>query len=73
LDTDLQNRVFEPLISTKTFGVGLGLPLVRQIVELHGGTVEISNNNGAGADVKIELPNQMHSTKPVLTPEASDG
>ena len=49
-------RVFEPLISTKTFGVGLGLPLVRQIVELHGGRVEISNREVRGAEVVIHLP-----------------
>ncbi len=49
-------RVFEPLISTKTFGVGLGLPLVRQIVELHGGRVEIRGRDARGVEVVIHLP-----------------
>lgn len=56
LDAALIERVFEPLVSTKTFGVGLGLPLVRQIIELHGGTVEIQNRKRGGAEVVIELP-----------------
>lgn len=72
LDADLESRVFEPLVSTKTFGVGLGLPLVRQIVELHGGKVEISNRGDVGAEVTIELPNKMQSTVSDLSPEAND-
>lgn len=56
LDSALVDRVFEPLVSTKTFGVGLGLPLVRQIIELHGGTVDIHNRKSGGAEVAIELP-----------------
>jgi len=38
---DAMPEIFEPLFSTKTFGVGLGLPTVRQIMEGHGGDVEI--------------------------------
>src|SRR6185295_14420124 len=40
---DVLPRIFEPLFTTKNFGVGLGLPTVRQIVELHGGTIDVDS------------------------------
>jgi len=49
-------RIFEPLFTTKNFGVGLGLPTVRQIVELHGGTIDVHSTIGAGTTVTIWLP-----------------
>jgi len=49
-------RIFEPLFSTKSFGTGLGLPTVKQIVEQHGGTIAITSEAGHGARVRILLP-----------------
>ena len=49
-------RAFEPLYSTKNFGVGLGLPIVKQIVEQHGGGVEIDSEEGAGTRITLWLP-----------------
>ena len=49
-------RVFEPLYSSKAFGVGLGLPLVRQIMEQHGGGVDITSEEGRGTEVVLWLP-----------------
>ena len=54
--TDVLPKVFEPLFSTKTFGTGLGLPMVKQIVVQHGGTVAIESEIGAGTRVRISLP-----------------
>ena len=42
---------------TKRFeGTGLGLPLAKQLAELHGGTVEVSSEPGIGTEVRIRLP-----------------
>jgi signal transduction histidine kinase len=49
-------KIFEPLYSTKSFGVGLGLPTVRQIMEQHGGGIEIASEAGRGTDVSLWLP-----------------
>jgi signal transduction histidine kinase len=48
--------IFEPLFTTKNFGVGVGLPTVRQIVELHGGTIDVESAVGQGTTVTIFLP-----------------
>ncbi len=49
-------RIFEPLFSTKSFGTGLGLPTVKQIVEQHGGTIAIESKPGKGTRVIVRLP-----------------
>ncbi len=49
-------RIFEPLFSTKSFGAGLGLSTVKQIVVQHGGTIDIDSELGRGTQVTIRLP-----------------
>ena len=50
-------RLFEPWFSTKEGGVGLGLAMVKRIVEEHGGRVEAGNRDGAhGAVFRLRLP-----------------
>ena len=55
-------RVFQPFEQSDSYlarrnqGTGLGLPLVRQLVERHGGTVRMSSEPGIGTEVVIELP-----------------
>ncbi len=49
-------RIFEPLFSTKSFGTGLGLPTVKQIVEQHSGTITLANLPAGGATAHIRLP-----------------
>ena len=50
------DRIFEPLFSTKTFGVGLGMPLVKNILERHEGGIEVESTEGQGALVTFWLP-----------------
>ena len=52
---DILPKVFDALFSTKSFGTGLGLPTVRQIVEQHDGTVAITSTPGRGTAVEINL------------------
>jgi len=56
---DVLAKVFEPLFSTRTFGVGLGLPIVKQIMEGHGGGVEIESRVGEGTRVVLWLPTSL--------------
>ena len=60
---DLRDRIFEPFYrlpgaSEREGGVGLGLALVKSIVERHGGTVRCEDRPGGGASFVIALPNQ---------------
>jgi PAS domain S-box-containing protein len=54
--SDVLPKVFDPLFSTRSFGTGLGLPTVRQIVEQHGGTIDIASEFGHGTRVLVTLP-----------------
>jgi len=56
IPNDILPKVFEPLFSTKSFGTGLGLPMVKQIVEQHGGSIEIFSEVGTGTRVVVRLP-----------------
>jgi signal transduction histidine kinase len=55
IPADILPKVFEPLFSTKSFGTGLGLPLVKQIIEQHGGTITITSETGKGTRVTMRL------------------
>jgi nitrogen fixation/metabolism regulation signal transduction histidine kinase len=49
-------RIFEPYVTTKAKGTGLGMPIVKKIVDEHQGTIEISNAPEGGARICIRLP-----------------
>jgi len=49
-------RIFEPYVTTKARGTGLGLPIVKKIVDEHQGSIEISNTSEGGARIDIRLP-----------------
>ena len=49
-------QIFEPLFSTKNFGIGLGLPTAKQIVEQHGGDIKVETEEGRGTSFVLRLP-----------------
>ncbi len=51
-------RAFEPFWTTKTHGTGLGLPIIRRIVEAHGGSVSVANSAPHGAVIEMVLPRE---------------
>ena len=49
-------RIFEPLFSTKTKGIGLGLSLVKLLVEAQQGEIKVSSHQGTGSSFTVALP-----------------
>jgi signal transduction histidine kinase len=53
---ELRGRVFEPFFTTRANGTGLGLAVARQIVEAHGGRIDVADAPGGGACFTVRLP-----------------
>lgn len=53
---EAREKLFEPLVTTKVSGTGLGLTICRQIVESHGGQIEAVDGDPQGAAIHIRLP-----------------
>lgn len=72
-------RVFQPFVSTKGKGMGLGLAICREIAEAHGGRLEVETAVGAGTTFTLRLPLRggapaaLPETLPGLAPEGTVG
>jgi len=56
MSPETQEKAFTPFFTTRQEGTGLGLPLVRRIVEQHGGSVEVSSAGAEGTTVTMVFP-----------------
>lgn len=54
-------RLFEPYVTTRAKGTGLGLPIVRKIIEEHGGSLHLEDAEGRGARAVIRLPTKART------------
>ena len=53
----VKDRLFQPFVSTKgAAGTGLGLAMTRKLVELYGGTIEVTSQVGEGTHFRVALP-----------------
>lgn len=52
----LRDRVFEPFFTTRPHGIGLGLPISRDLIGQFGGRLELDAGSGVGACVRVVLP-----------------
>jgi signal transduction histidine kinase len=53
---DKQESIFEPRFTTKTGGMGLGLSIVRTIIDGHGGKIDLKSTKGKGSEFTVHLP-----------------
>lgn len=71
-----RERIFEPFYRLdigdrrQVRGVGLGLSIVREIVTLHGGTIHVESNNGAGSRFEVRLPKPPATSRQTPTATA---
>ena len=56
--TENRNLVFEPKFTTKTSGMGLGLAMVKKIVETYGGSIEFVSAENVGTTFRVSIPKQ---------------
>jgi signal transduction histidine kinase len=56
IPAEMLDRVFDPFVTTKASGMGLGLAISRTIVEAHGGHIRAENAPGGGAVLRFTLP-----------------
>jgi len=56
IDKDRIDGIFNPFVSTKQYGMGLGLPISRMIIDYHGGKLTASSDGKDGASFQFVLP-----------------
>jgi signal transduction histidine kinase len=53
---EISDRIFDPFFTTKPQGSGLGLPIVRKIVDAHDGRIDVTSAPGTGTRFRVTLP-----------------
>lgn len=70
VDPRILAEIFDPFFTTKPAGTGLGLALVRKIVEQHGGRVALQSRPGEGTTVRVVLPRFVPDRDGASPPQA---
>jgi C4-dicarboxylate-specific signal transduction histidine kinase len=76
IDESRRDAIFESFYTTKARGLGLGLPIVRAIVEAHEGRIDVASNADRGAVFTVTLPRRLAAdpaAEPALAPAWSGG
>jgi two-component system sensor kinase FixL len=63
------DRVFEPFVTSKADGMGLGLSVCKTIVKSHGGRIWAERNDGPGASFHVALPARVDADRTTPQPE----
>ena len=56
IDREQAKKIFEPFYTTKTNGLGLGMPYTKKVIDQHGGTISLTSHPGEGTTIAIALP-----------------
>ena len=56
MNEETLSRMFDLFFTTKPQGTGLGMAIVRSVIDLHGGTLAVSSTPGEGTRVSVRLP-----------------
>lgn len=70
MDAESRAVAFRPFHTSKPDGTGLGLPIVKKLVEAHGGSIELHASEGVGAEFAIVLPKAGPEPRAVAAQEA---
>jgi two-component system, NtrC family, sensor kinase len=66
------DKLFKPLFSTKSKGMGLGLAISKRFIEAHEGSIEVETEEGKGTEFRIKLPIRQSKVNQLNTVRLND-
>lgn len=58
IEAEIRERIFQPYVTTKPGGSGLGLPTTKRLIEAHAGRIDLFSEVGRGSDFVVTLPGE---------------
>lgn len=65
INAEHRDKIFMPFFTTKSVGTGLGLPIVKTVINAHGGEIALDKNTREGCCFLIQLPYRPEATPPI--------